>query len=57
MRRRECNICAPAGIDVDTVLKSVLLLARKHEVSIGNIFSIEHLPCIIVHQTFLPSKW
>ena len=30
---RECNICAPDGIDVDTVLKAVLLLARKHEVS------------------------
>jgi hypothetical protein len=39
MLRRECNICAPAGIDVDTVLKSVLLLARKHEVRPKNILS------------------
>ena len=45
----ECNIGRAAGIDVDTVLKAVLLLARKHEVCIDSSYAALVLGvCVIV---------
>jgi hypothetical protein len=36
---RDCNVHRPEGIDVDFVLKEVLQLARKHEVSIDSSYA------------------
>jgi aarF domain-containing kinase len=34
--KKDCNIHQPGGIDLDRVMKSILHLARKHEVSIDS---------------------
>lgn len=37
--RRECNIHAPDGINLDLVMKDVLRLARKHGVTIDSSYA------------------
>ncbi|KAK9819987.1 hypothetical protein WJX72_004814 [[Myrmecia] bisecta] len=47
--RRDCNIHAPEGIDVDKVLKAVLHVARQHEVTIDSSYAALVIGvCIIV---------
>ena len=44
-----CDLSSPAGIDLDAVMKSVLALARQHEVAIDSCFaSLVVGLCVIV---------
>ncbi len=46
---QRCNIHSPSGIDLDTVLKDVLRLARKHEVAIDSSYaSLVIAVCVLV---------
>lgn len=43
-----CNVHAPAGIDLDQVLKSTLHLARKHEVTIDSNYAALVLSIVVL---------
>ncbi len=44
--QERCDVHSPAGIDLDAVIKSVLRLARSHEVSIDSNYA--ELVCVCV---------
>lgn len=47
--RADCDMQSPSGIDLDDVMKSILQLARKHEVSIDSGYaSLVLAVCVIV---------
>ncbi len=46
---RHCNVHAPAGVNIDVVLKAVLMLARQHDVAIDSCYaSLVIAVCVIV---------
>lgn len=47
--RRECDLFAPGGVDLDRAMKSTLALARKHGVTVDSAYaSLVVGVCVIV---------